>query len=125
MIAFWVLHAMAVAARLAAGARTAERVLGRSGRPRRWAWAVAIGGAVIVPAMGARRSADAGASVDAPPRLRVPSGGASRGSASVDRADGMALGTVPSPAAGRIGWTTVPAGADTLNVVWTVARGRR
>lgn len=51
MIISWMLYAFLVALLLAAGAPALERALRSAGRPGRWAWLAAIGGAGLVPAV--------------------------------------------------------------------------
>lgn len=48
MTAAWALYAVVSAGLFAGAAWAAERVLARMGRPRRWAWASAVVGAVVV-----------------------------------------------------------------------------
>lgn len=51
MIVSWMLYSLFVGFFLALGAKPLERALRAGGRPGRWAWVAALGGAVLVPAV--------------------------------------------------------------------------
>jgi beta-lactamase regulating signal transducer with metallopeptidase domain len=132
MIGLWMLYSTTVAVVVGIAAATIERVVGSTARGRRWAWMVAVGLAVAIPALvlTVDRTPDTTAASTAA-RLTIPA--VSQASAALSARVAELLAQAPAQSLARhdrqfaVVWTAIAALAlcGYGLAVWSLARRRK